>query len=126
MFLDGFAEKLTDSYRAYGITGHGPEPLAKVGPAASIKSAQWTSRDNYEKALSNCTHYRKIQTDKLPAPEAPALIRGRAGRGGCDGLDNLRRQPETYVFRHHFQFPHVVKSHVAQKRHGLFDEALRR
>jgi hypothetical protein len=42
------------------------------------------------------------------------LICVRAGRSRGDRLHNLRRQPEAHVFRHHFEFLHVVESLVAQ------------
>src|SRR3984957_6517173 len=41
--------------------------------------------------------------------EAPLCARC-TGRGGGDGLHKLRRQPEPDVFRHHFEFLHVVET----------------
>src|SRR5229473_7724553 len=57
--------------------------------------------------------------------QAP-LIRSRARRSGSNGFNNLRRQAEAYVFRHHFQFLDIVKALHAQELHRFLDQTLRR
>src|SRR5579872_609874 len=52
-----------------------------------------------------------------------ASVGGDTDWGGRDGFDNLRRQPEANVLRHHFEFAHVVETLGGQKLYGFFHQA---
>ena len=54
------------------------------------------------------------------------LLRRGCGRSAANRLDNLRRQPEPHVFRHHFHFPETGETLPAQELNHFFHQALRR
>src|SRR3954471_3762082 len=54
------------------------------------------------------------------------LISGRGRGSGCDRSDNLRRQSEANVLRHHFHFLKLGETFFAQELDSLLHQDLRR
>src|ERR1700730_5331999 len=71
----------------------------------------------------SCGSEAKFESGELMSISwAAPLVRGGTCRSGGDSFDNLRRQPEADVFRHYFEFLHVVEAFGGQKLHGFLHQ----